>query len=316
MAETIGRQTGFATPAPASDREARTQALLESLEERILVLDGATGTALQGYQLTAADFGGPELEGCNENLCALRPDVVLGLHRHYLAAGADVVETNSFGATPLVLSGPRLYLRRYWRYERQIAAQVGGVELGHAVDGDRPRQLRTCPREHDGQRHAGQGRRSDEESGERAGYDGAKRKKGSKVHMAVDTLGNLLALYVTPANEQDRQQVDELARRVQEATGDSIQLAYVDQGYTGEAPQQAAQAHGIHLEVVKLPDAKRDFVLLPRRWVVERSFGWMTRFRRLVRDFERLPKTLIGLDYLAFAMLMLRRCVQVMAYVL
>ncbi|HEY8021149.1 MAG TPA: methionine synthase [Thermoanaerobaculia bacterium] len=70
----------------------------------MLVLDGATGTALQGVRLTAEDFGGPELEGCNENLCATRPDVVDGVHEGYLAAGADVVETNSFGGTPLVLA--------------------------------------------------------------------------------------------------------------------------------------------------------------------------------------------------------------------
>jgi len=151
------------------------------------------------------------------------------------------------------------------------------------------------------------------ESGGRAGYDGAKRKKGSKVHMAVDTLGHLLALYVTPANEQDRQQVDELARQVQAVTGDTIQLAYVDQGYTGEAPQQAAQAHNIHLEVVKLPDIKRGFVLLPRRWVVERSFGWMARFRRLARDYERLPETLAKLHFLAFVILMLRRYVELVS---
>ncbi|MBP1642339.1 MAG: methionine synthase [Acidobacteria bacterium] len=91
-------------PPPAADRETRTQALLESLEERILVLDGATGTALQAYELSAADFGGVELEGCNENLCRTRPDVVRGISEGYLAAGADVVETNSFGATPLVLA--------------------------------------------------------------------------------------------------------------------------------------------------------------------------------------------------------------------
>ena len=66
-------------PSPPADLEARTQALLESLEERILVLDGATGTALQGYDLSAADFGGAELEGCNENLCRTRPDVVRGV---------------------------------------------------------------------------------------------------------------------------------------------------------------------------------------------------------------------------------------------
>jgi 5-methyltetrahydrofolate--homocysteine methyltransferase len=91
-----------ALPEPA-DRAARTAALLEALDERILVLDGATGTALQGENLTAADFGGPELEGCNEQLCATRPDVVDRLHATYLVAGADVVETNSFGSTPLVL---------------------------------------------------------------------------------------------------------------------------------------------------------------------------------------------------------------------
>ena len=148
------------------------------------------------------------------------------------------------------------------------------------------------------------------ESGARAGYDGAKRKKGSKVHMAVDTLGHLLALHVTPANEGDRAQVEELARQVQEVTGDNVQIAYVDAGYTGEEAAQAAEGKGIKLEVVKLPDAKRGFVLLPRRWVVERSFAWATRFRRLVRDYERLPETLAGLHFVAFAMLLAARFVQ------
>lgn len=112
---------------------------------------------------------------------------------------------------------------------------------------------------------------SSPESGARAGYDGAKRRKGSKVHMAVDTLGHLLALHVTPANEGDRAQVQQLAQAVQEATGHNVQLAYVDAGYTGEAAAEAAEGAGISLEVVKLPDAKRGFVLLPRRWVVERG---------------------------------------------
>jgi len=145
------------------------------------------------------------------------------------------------------------------------------------------------------------------ESGTRAGYDGAKRKRGSKVHMAVDTLGNLLTLLVTAANEQDRAQVEQLAKDIQEVTGKSVQLAYVDQGYTGEQPAQDAATHGIELEVVKLPEAKRGFVLLPRRWVVERSFAWAARFRRLARDYERLPETLAGLHFLAFGMLMLSR---------
>jgi transposase len=157
---------------------------------------------------------------------------------------------------------------------------------------------------------------SSPESGGRAAYDGAKRRKGSKMHMAVDTLGYLLTLHVTPANEQDRAQVAQLAQQVQAVTGQSVELAFVDQGYSGAKPQQAAAQHGIQLEVVKLPAAKKGFVLLPRRWVVERSFGWMARFRRLARDYERLPATLKGLHFLAFAILMLTNFVHHMAFVL
>jgi transposase len=157
---------------------------------------------------------------------------------------------------------------------------------------------------------------SSPESGERAGYDGAKRRKGSQTHMAVDTLGHLLALLVTPANEQDRDQVGQLAQAVQTVTGETLELAFVDQGYTGDDAAQAAEAQGLRLEVVKLPEAKQGFVLLPRRWVVERSFGWVARFRRLARDYERLPETLKGLHFLAFAILMAHRFVQCMAFCL
>lgn len=143
------------------------------------------------------------------------------------------------------------------------------------------------------------------ESGARGGYDGAKRRKGSKVHAAVDTLGHLLALHVTAADEQDRAQVDTLAASVQQITGQQVELAYVDQGYTGQDAAQAAEKHGLRLEVVKHTEAKRGFVLLPRRWVVERSFAWAARFRRLARDYERLATTLAALHYLAFAILML-----------
>jgi transposase len=121
------------------------------------------------------------------------------------------------------------------------------------------------------------------------------------VHAAIDTL----ALHVTPANEQDRAQVSKLAVVVQQITGDNVELAYVDQGYTGENAAQAAAQHGIQLEVIKHTEAKRGFVLLPRRWVVERSFAWAARFRRLARDYERLSKTLEGIHYFAFAFLML-----------
>ena len=149
--------------------------------------------------------------------------------------------------------------------------------------------------------------RSTPESGSRASYDGAKRKKGSKIHIAVDTLGHLLAAHVTTAGEQDRAQVGLLAEAVQDATGQSVEFAWVDQGYSGQAAQDAAAEHGIKLKVVKLPEAKRGFVLLPRRWVVERSFAWATRFRRLVRDYERLPETVKGLHFVAFACIMLSK---------
>jgi len=150
------------------------------------------------------------------------------------------------------------------------------------------------------------------ESGWRAGYDGHKRRKGSKVHLAVDTLGQLLAVLVTPANEQDRAQVAALAAQIQEATGESVEVAFVDQGYTGDQPAADAEAQGIRLEVVKLPTAKHGFVLLPRRWVVERSFAWMARFRRLARDYERLAETLAGLHFVAFAILLVHRFITFM----
>src|SRR5918998_1663471 len=137
--------------------------------------------------------------------------------------------------------------------------------------------------------------RSTPESGHRGGWDGHKRKKGSKVHAAVDTLGHLLALFVGSADEQERARAGELAEAVQEATGECVELAYVDQGYTGERAAQEAEAHGIRLEVVKHEEAKRGFVLLlARRWVVERDFAWASRFRRLVKNYERVPAPLAG----------------------
>ena len=131
----------------------------------------------------------------------------------------------------------------------------------------------------------------------------------------MDTLGHLLALYVTPANEQDRAQAHELAQQAQEVTGQSVEVAFVDQGYTGENPAQAAKAEGLRLEVIKLPEAKKGFILLPRRRVVERSFAWAARFRHLARDYERLPEILKGPTFLAFAILMLNNFVHPMAYV-
>jgi len=155
--------------------------------------------------------------------------------------------------------------------------------------------------------------RSTPESGARAGYDGAKRKKGPKLHLAVDTLGHVLALHVTPASVGDRDAVGQMARDIQAATDESVEIAFVDQGYTGERAAAAAGVHGIELSVVKLPQAKRGFVLLPRRWVVERSFAWATRFRRLARDYERCASTLADIHIIAFVCIMLKNAAQLIA---
>jgi transposase len=145
------------------------------------------------------------------------------------------------------------------------------------------------------------------ESGGRAGYDGHKKKNGSKVHIAVDTLGNLLAVTVTAASEQEREQVGALAEEVQKVTDGAVEVAFVDQGYTGERAAEAAKAHEIELEVVRHAEAKKGFVLLPRRWVVERTFGWLGRFRRLTRDYERLAATLTAYHWIAFLAILLGR---------
>jgi len=101
-----------------------------------------------------------------------------------------------------------------------------------------------------------------------------------------------------------------------EVTQNSVEVAFVDQGYTGDDPKNDAKDFDIKLIVVKLSEAKKGFVLLPRRWVVERSFAWTSRFRRLARDFERTPETFRSLHFLAFAILMLHNFVKTIAYIL
>jgi transposase len=147
--------------------------------------------------------------------------------------------------------------------------------------------------------------RSTVESGQRAGIDGHKQVRGSKVHAVVDSMGTLLALGVTPANEAERRQIAALAEQVQEVTGEAVEVVYADAAYTGEETAAAAQEQGMHLVVVKRPEGSHGFVLLPKRWVVERSFAWVSRFRRLARDYERLPATLVGLHFAAFVCLLL-----------
>lgn len=143
------------------------------------------------------------------------------------------------------------------------------------------------------------------ESGHRAGYDGTKRRKGSKAHIAVDTLGHLLSVVITPANEQERAQVGELCRQVQEITGQTVIVGFVDQGYTGEEAEYAAVVHDIDLQVITKAEGQTGFVILPKRWVVECSFAWLSRFRRLGRDYERVSVSLQQLHFVVFACLML-----------
>ncbi len=150
-------------------------------------------------------------------------------------------------------------------------------------------------------------RQSTPMSGERAADDGAKRKRGGTIHLAVGTLGHLLALRVTPADAQDRAQVAALLADVQEATDNRVAVAYVDQGYTGPEPAAAAAQRGVELVVVKLPEAQRGVVLRPKRWVVERSCAWCARFRRLARDDERAPTSPVGRHRCACAALLLAR---------
>jgi transposase len=147
--------------------------------------------------------------------------------------------------------------------------------------------------------------RSTEESGARAGVDGHKGVRGSKVHGVVDTLGALLGLSVTLANTAERHQVDALAQRVQEVTGETVEVLSADAGYTGVVTAAAAKRQGIQRIVVTRPEASRGFVLLSKRWVVERTFAWLSRFRRLARDDERLPTTLAALHFAAFVCLLL-----------
>jgi transposase len=124
-------------------------------------------------------------------------------------------------------------------------------------------------------------------------------------------LGPLLGLHVTAAGAQDRAQAAQLAEQVQAVTGAAVDVASADQGYTGDQATEAA-AHGMQLAVVKWPEAKRGFVLLPRRWVAARSFPWAVRFRRLARDDGRWPATRAGVHLLACVILLLKGFVEMM----
>ncbi len=129
----------------------------------------------------------------------------------------------------------------------------------------------------------------------------------------IDTLAEFLALVVTLANEQDREKVEDLARQVQEVMGDIVvldALEYVHQGYTGYAADATAEGWGIRLQVVTFPEARKGFMLLPCRRMVERSFRQVSRFRRLTTDYECLPEMVKGPYLITFSTLMLARVIK------
>ncbi|MGW5365310.1 IS5 family transposase, partial [Actinopolymorpha pittospori] len=121
------------------------------------------------------------------------------------------------------------------------------------------------------------------------GYDAGKKINGRKRHIAVDTLGLLLCVVVTAASVQDRDAAPALLRQLATCC-QRIRLVWADGGYAGKLLDWAKVTVGLRLQIVKRSDATNGFQVLPRRWVVERTLGWITRHRRCARDYERLPQ--------------------------
>jgi transposase len=146
------------------------------------------------------------------------------------------------------------------------------------------------------------------EAGGPSGYDAGKKVKGRKRHIAVDTLGLPIKCHVTPADVQDRAALPALLKAVARKSP-WVQLAFVDGGYAGDETQRAAfEASRIRVSVVKRSDRSvKGFVLLPKRWIVERTLGWLNRARRLAKDFEALVESSHAWVMLALAFLLIRR---------
>jgi transposase len=120
------------------------------------------------------------------------------------------------------------------------------------------------------------------------GYDAGKKVQGRKRHIAVDTIGLLLTVLVTAASVQDRDAARPLLWNLRKAFP-SVRLAWADGGYAGKLVSWAKTALKLTVQIVRRPDDLHTFKVLPRRWVVERTLAWITRHRRTVRDYERLP---------------------------
>jgi transposase len=138
------------------------------------------------------------------------------------------------------------------------------------------------------------------------GYDGGKKINGRRRHIITDSLGLLLMVLVTAGNVTDRQAAHVMLPQLR-ARFRKITLIWADSGYTGHLVTWAKKALQLTLEIVKRSDDMTGFVVLPRRWCVERTLGWLMRSRRLVRDFETLPASSETFIYFSLAMLMSRR---------
>jgi transposase len=142
----------------------------------------------------------------------------------------------------------------------------------------------------------------------RRGYDAGKKINGTKRHIAVGTIGLLLTVLVTAASVQDRDAAKPLLWNLRKAFP-AVRLAWADGGYAGKLVTWAARKlkPKLRLEIVKRPDDLHTFQVLPRRWVVERTLSWITRHRRTVRDYERLPAHHETYIYWAMIIIMTRR---------
>ncbi len=147
------------------------------------------------------------------------------------------------------------------------------------------------------------------EAGGVRGYDAGKRVKGRKRHIAVDTLGNLLEVVVHAADIQDRDGARLLLERLGQGSRVAVQRIWADGAYRGRLVEWVRDNLEALLEVVPRPSQQKGFQVLPRRWVVERTLGWLNRYRRLSKDYERLTESSEGMVYIASIQTMLKRLV-------
>lgn len=151
-----------------------------------------------------------------------------------------------------------------------------------------------------------------EEGRDERGYDAGKKIKGRKRHILVDTLGLLLFVMVLKADIQDRDGAKLLFEKIK-VRFPRLKLIWADGGYAGKLVEWVKQFCHWVLEIVKRPDDIKGFVLLPHRWIVERTFGWLNRWRRLSKDYERLPETSEALIYATMSRIMVKRLAKMSA---